>query len=245
MAKEHPSKPRFKQTAIYDSMNKLLIRKGVFRGVHLENLGSVLDIGCGEAPELSFIAKNYKMHGFMVGIDVCPHPKWKSVVSQHNYVNFVVASAHYLPLRSDIFDFVFLKDLLHHVSNDHIRVIREAYAVVRNLGMLRVIEANRYSINPILVFKSDRSHDHFTFEQMSNLKKHLSFDELYGFELLPSFSNSKRDSIWNFFVIFFWFSTTWPMGRRFLSLYIKMKEKLMRGNLTYYVLSKKKMQEGH
>ena len=240
MAKEHPSKPRFNQTTIYDSMTKLLIRKGVFRGVHLENLGSVLDIGCGEAPELSFIAKNYRMHDLMVGIDVCHHPNWKSVVLQHYYVNFVVASAHYLPLRSDIFDFVFLKDLLHHVSKDHVRVIREAYAVVRNLGMLRVIEANRYSINPILVFKSDRSHDHFTFEQMSNLKKQLPFDELYGFELLPSFSNSKTDSIWNFFVIFFWFFTTWPMGRRFLLLYIKLKEKLLQGNLTYYVLSKRK-----
>jgi ubiquinone/menaquinone biosynthesis C-methylase UbiE len=241
MIKEHLGKPRFRQTVIYDLMTKLLIQNGVFREVSLDNLGTVLDVGCGEAPELSFISKKYNEDCFLVGIDIRPHSTWKSVIPQHNNVNFIMASAHYLPLRSGIFNFVFLKDVLHHVSDDRIGVIKEACRVLRNQGMLRVIEANRYSINPILVLKRDRSHDHFTFEQMSSLKKHLSFDELYGFELLPSFSNSKADSIWNFFVIFFWLCTTWPLGRRVLSLYIRTKEKIMKGNLTYYVLSKRKI----
>jgi SAM-dependent methyltransferase len=241
MTKElYRSKPRFKQTDVYGLITKLLICKGIFRGVHFENLGYILDNGCGDAPEISYIVENNKMQGIMVGLDIYPHRKWKNIISHHNCVNFVVADAHYSPFRSEIFDFVFLRDLLHHIHKNHVVVIREAFRVVRNSGILRVIEANRYHINPLLVYKRDKSHDHFTLEQMRRLKKLLSFDELYGFELLPTFSSSKRNIIWNFFVFLFWFSTTWFMSRRFLGLYIKMKEKLMKGNLTYYVLSKRK-----
>ena len=237
------NKPRFKQTKIYDSINKLLILKGVFRGLHLEDLGYILDIGCGKAPEISFIAEKENMQGIIVGLDIRSHQEWKSIKSHHNCTNFVVADAHHLPFKSEIFDFVFLKDVLHHISKDRVKVIREASRVVKNLKTLRVIEANRYHINPILVFKSDKTHDHLTFEQLRRIKRRLSFDDLYGFELLPSFSRSKRHLIWNFFVIFFWFSTTWFIGRHFLFLYVKTKENLMRGNLTYYVLSKRKVRD--
>jgi ubiquinone/menaquinone biosynthesis C-methylase UbiE len=237
------SESRFKQTDIYRSINRLLIYQGVFREVCFENLDSILDIGCGEAPDIEYIIRNNKMRGIMVGLDIYSHKKWKDIMLHYDRVHFLVADAHYLPFRLEEFDFVFAKDLLHHIQKDQIRVIEEALRVVGNLGILRVIEANRYHINPILVLKNDKSHDHFTLKQIHKLKKCLSFGEFYGFELLPSFSTSMRDIIWNFFAIFFWFSTTWFIGRRFLFLYIKMKEKLMRNNLTYYVLSKKKVRE--
>lgn len=216
------------------------MRKGIFRGIRFENLYSILDIGCGRAPELSFIAENCKIRGSIVGIDVYSYHKWKDIsIHNHSKINFVVASAHNLPFRPGTFDFVFLKDVLHHILKNRTKVIREAYTTVKKMGTLRVIEANRYNINPILVFKGDKSHDHFTLNQMLQIKKHFSFEEFYGFELLPSFSSSKKDIIWNFFAVFFWLLSTWSISRRILFLFVKVKEKLIGSNLTYYVISKR------
>jgi SAM-dependent methyltransferase len=219
----------------------MLMRKGVFRGILFEDIGSILDIGCGEASELSFIAKNHKKPDLIVGVDICPHrQKWQIYSKRQNNVNFIVASATNLPLKPDLFDFVFLKDVLHHISKNRMNVIREAYLVVRNLGILRVVEANRYHVNPILVFKRDNSHDHLTLKQIHSLQKHLRFDELYGFELLPSSSNLKKDILWNCFVHVFWLLTSWSIGIKSLLLYTRLKEKLLPSSLTYYVLNRKK-----
>jgi SAM-dependent methyltransferase len=237
------SKPRFKQTEVYGLINKLLIFEGVFRGLDLEKFNFILDIGCGESPEIQFIADNNKTCAFMIGLDIYPRKKWKSIMLHSNLVNFFVADANHLPFRQEVFDFVIIKDVLHHIRKDHIRVICEAFKVVRNFGTLRIIEANRYHINSILVFKRDKSHDHFTLKEIKRIKKCLYFDELYGFELLPSFSIFNRDFFWNFFVLLFWFLSTWSVGRYFLLLYIRVKEKFFKDNLTYYVLSKNRIRK--
>ena len=228
------SRPRFKQTEVYGLINKLLILKGVFHGFNIEKFDLILDIGCGEAPEISFIAgSDDKMQGLMIGLDISPHEKWKNIMLRSNHVNFLVADARYLPFRPEVFDFVYIKDVLHHIRKDCVRVIIEAFKVVKNFGTLRVIEANRYHINPILVFKRDRQHDHFTVKEIASIKKYLTFDELYGFELLPSFSIFKRDILWNSLVVLFWLLSTWSTGRYLLLLYIRIREKLFKGNLTY------------
>lgn len=221
-------------------MSSFLNRKGVFRKIHFANVRSILDVGCGEASDLLYIVNSYKMLDLAVGLDICRHQNWGNIAEHHTCMNFVIASAHHLPFKSGVFDLVFLKDVLHHISRNRLSVIREAYSVVGQSGMLRVIEANRYHINPILVFKNDNSHDHFTFDQINILKRQLAFDELYGFELLPSSSTFRKDIVWNCYVIFLWSLTTLSVGRLFLFLLLKIKEKLVPNNLTYYVLSKKK-----
>lgn len=234
-----PNKPRFNQTTYYNSLNKVLMLKGVFNGAHLEKDGAVLDIGCGESFEILFLAERKKNINLIVGLDVKPHKNWKKAISYHN-LHFIVADAHHIPFRSKVFNFVFLKDVLHHVPAGKPRIINEAYNVVKKGGTFKLIEANRYNINPILVFKNDRSHDHFSLEQLNGILNSLSFDTITGFELLPSFSNSVKDFFWNLFVLFFWFSTTSTLTRYCLSLYLKMKEKLLQRNLTYYALTKRK-----
>jgi ubiquinone/menaquinone biosynthesis C-methylase UbiE len=215
------------------------MRKGIFREIAFENL-SILDIGCGEAPELKFIVENFKNHGLIVGCDICTGQNWKNASLHHN-INFVLASAHNLPFISNKFDFVFIKDVLHHISKNHPQIIEEAYTVVNNnIGILRIVEANRYSISPILVYKDDQSHDHFSLEKLRSLMRTIAFGELYGFELLPSFSKSKKNFLWNFFVFWLWLFTSSRISRYFLSAYIQIKERLLQGFQSYYVLSKRK-----
>ncbi|MEM2129064.1 MAG: class I SAM-dependent methyltransferase [Candidatus Bathyarchaeia archaeon] len=237
------SKPRFKQTEVYQLVNRLLLTKGLTKGTFPKQLNLVLDIGCGRALDILSLLTMEKAHKIVIGLDIRPYREWKRVMLLYGQVNFVIADALYLPFRSQVFGFCFLRDLLHHIRRDFVNVIQEALKVVRISGILRVIEANRYHINSILVFKHDVSHDHFTFKELNMLKKHLSFDELYGLELLPSFSCFKKDFLWNCFVIIFWLLTTWPKGVTILLLYIKLKEKFLKNNLTYYVLSKKRVRE--
>lgn len=125
------NKPRFKQTYSYNLINRLLMLKGVFRGVNFADLNSILDIGCGEASDISFIVRNDKnKQRVIVGLNITSNQGWKNVISCYGNVDFTVASAHYLPFRPETFDFVFLKDVLHHIVGDHRRVIEEASNVV-------------------------------------------------------------------------------------------------------------------
>jgi ubiquinone/menaquinone biosynthesis C-methylase UbiE len=239
---EYFRKSRFKQDIIYASMNTSLMLKAVFNGLRFEDINSILDIGCGEASEISSVAERDIKPSLIVGIDICAHPqKWQIYAKRQNYLHFILASANNLPLKPNLFDFVLIKDVLHHVSGNRVKaIIKGAFSVVRDSGVLRIVEANRYHIYPISVFKRDKSHNHFTIGQMRSIKTDLSFDELKGFELLPSGIKSKRNLLWNGFVMFFWLHSSWRIGKCFLLQCVKLKEKLFPSYLTYYVLSRKK-----
>ena len=222
---------RFTQSNWYARINETLSLKGVCRGVIIGSQQSILDVGCGQARELSCLAETA---GLAVGVDIKRFETW---MHHTNRIHFVVADAAYLPFKSCMFGFAFLKDVLHHVPRNCIKaVISEASRVTKERGILRIIEANRYHINPILVYEQDKSHEHFTRELLMQLVHH---DEFYGYELLPSTSPSKIDFFWNLFVYFLVFLTTWAIGRRLLILYTKIKERFFKHMLTYYVLSKR------
>ncbi|MHA1833212.1 MAG: class I SAM-dependent methyltransferase [Candidatus Baldrarchaeia archaeon] len=210
--------------------------RGIFRGCRINNLRSILEVGCGEMREISRLKAAVAGVELIVGIDIKLYEKWKHLTQ----IDFIVADAHYLPLKSSVFDFVFLKDVLHHIPENPSTVIKEAFRCVKNGGLLRVIEANRYDVNSIIVYKSDRSHQHFTRRELNKFKKLFSFNELYGYELLPSFSPFKRDFLWNIFAGAMFLLTGWSITRRILLLYINLKERFLKGFLRYYVLSKRK-----
>jgi SAM-dependent methyltransferase len=227
-----------KQTYDYLLLNRLLIIENVFRGVDITHVHSLLEIGSGEAYDVRILKEIKNFRGLIVALDINRYKVWYSIKKD---INFIVADAHYLPFRSEIFDFVFLKDVLHHIRKNHKYCIKEALRVVRANGLLRIIEANRYHINPILVYKSDNKHDHFTLDQMCRLLRTFAFDEIYGYELLPSFSFSKKTSIiWNVFVFFFFILISSHITKKFIFLYLRIKEKFFKRYLTYYVLTKRK-----
>lgn len=170
--------------------------------------------------------------------------KWLSVTKKFLNVTFIVASARNLPFRPGVFSAVLLKDVLHHIPKEYSTlVIAEAFKAVKCSGILRIVEANRYHINPLIVYKKDNSHDHFTLSQLKLLQKTQHFDDFFGFELPPAFSTSKKHFLWNFFVAFFWLSSNIKIGQRSLFLFINVKERLVKSSLSYYVITKNKARE--
>jgi SAM-dependent methyltransferase len=223
---------RFVQARRYSRLNDELTFSGVFHGMDMDKIGNILDLGCGRARELSRVNNNAR---FVVGIDIKRHDNW---INLNSNVDFLVASGSHLPFRSDIFDFVFLKDVMHHLSKDQIRVVeREAFRVTNESGTRRIIEANRYHIMPLLVYKQDKSHDHFTKDYLVRMFPH---DEVYGYELLPSASPLKTAFLWNFFVLIFVLLTTWTKCMSALVLYLRTRTLLFRNSLSYYTYSLKK-----
>lgn len=227
-------KHRFTQTYLREEMNTRLNIRGVFRRCSIKRMRSILEVGCGKAREISRLQACVEL---IVGIDVKPYGNWKNFTQ----INFMVADAHYIPIKSNVFDFVFFKDVLHHISDSRTTVIKEAFRCVSNGGLLRVIEANRYDINSILVYQNCGTHEHFTRRQLYRLKKVFSFNELYGYALLPSFSPVKRNVLWNIFAGVIFLLTTWSITRHFMYIYININEHLRKGSLNYYVLSKLKL----
>jgi len=229
--------PYFTQTNIYNEMYTKLKIRGIFKGCNLNNLGSILEIGCGKAREISYLKKIIAGEEIAIGLDLNIYKEWRTL---SHIINFTVANAHYLPFKSGMFNLVFLKDVLHHIPQNRLKLLKEAFRCVKDGGLLRVIEANRYNINSIIILKNDRTHQHFTRRQLYKIMNLFSFDELYGYELLPSFSPFKKDFFWNIFAGTMFLLTNNSITRRILFLYISLKEHFLQRFLRYYVISKYK-----
>jgi ubiquinone/menaquinone biosynthesis C-methylase UbiE len=220
-------------------LNRFLIIKNIFRDVKINQLDSILEIGVGNAYDIRFLMRFFNFQGLIIALDITKYKAWDSIKENSN-INFVIADATYLPFRSKVYDFVFLKDVLHHIRKNRKLCIYEALRVTKNGGLLRIIEANRYNVNPILVYKSCHEHDHFTLEQMYKYMRAFRFDELYYFELLPMFSFSRKIYIiWNIFVGIFFIFISFKITRKMILLYLKIKEKFFKRYLEYFVLTKK------
>ncbi len=237
--KDYRSERGFKQTASYGLMFDLLVRDGISSGILAEEAKSLLDIGCGDGSVLWSLTK--KSQPFLaVGLDICFHKQWKGI-SHRSGISFVVADANHLPFRQSVFAFVFLKDIIHHIqSKKRMLVLGEAFNVTRQGGRLRMVEPNRYNINSLLIQRKDKDHDHYTLDQLQRLKKSFRFDESYGFQLPPSFSNSRKHFLWNGFVFFFWLLTTYSKGQHLIAKYLWLRERIAKSYITYCVLGKQK-----
>jgi SAM-dependent methyltransferase len=243
LIKEYGGNPKFKKFDLYYSLNRLLMRKRLTSGVNLKKKSLILDVGCGQGIEAEFAAAHFKNADMIAGIDICPHKeKWQSMAKRQTRLHFITASALNLPFRKDLFEFVFAKDVLHHIPRGRLFALREIFKVVKPSGILRIIEANRYHIVPLLIYKSDNSHDHLTLNQLTQIKEKLDFKTLEGLELLPSFSSFKKDVVWNVFCFLLSLLTIRPKGKKTLELFVSVREKLMPKSLMYYVLTKKKFE---
>ncbi len=223
---------RFIQSRRYTEINDLLTFEAICREVRIGNKQYALDVGCGRANEWSRLSG---LTDTAVGVDVR-----KPTRLPQRRVHFILADARYLPFKTPSFDFVLVKDLLHHIPRNNLKtVVEESCRVLKKKGTLKIVEANRYHMNSMIVWKEDKSHEHFSKTQIVSLP--LNYDKLYGYELLPWLSKSKTAFLWNVFVYVLVFLTTWATTSRVLFALLKIKERYL-GNLglSYYIISKQK-----
>lgn len=112
---------------------------------------SILEVGCGQGTDAILISR-YTHH--VVAIDVSLNAlKVATTLSLMKIgsekISFIAADAEYLPLRRGLFDVVFCKDVLHHVSNP-VSTVLEMKRVAKKDGKVVAIEANAY--NPEMIF---------------------------------------------------------------------------------------------
>jgi ubiquinone/menaquinone biosynthesis C-methylase UbiE len=106
--------------------------------------GRVLEIGSGEGSNLWFLHQQLPSCRF-AAMDFSV-AKVHFLNGRMSSVNAVAGDALHIPFRTEQFDLVLCRDLLHHVNWDRDLLVREALRVLRPGGVLVVLESNGRAI---------------------------------------------------------------------------------------------------
>jgi ubiquinone/menaquinone biosynthesis C-methylase UbiE len=119
--------------------NKLMaeMEKTALRAVSIDAAHAVLEIGCGEGANI----RNLKHRApVFIGLDLYPE-KLQFAASRIKHARFVCGDATTLPFRDNYFDFVFCRDVLHHLK-DKTKMIQEMIRVLKPGRSFIILEAN-------------------------------------------------------------------------------------------------------
>ena len=116
------------------------------------SINNALEVGCGQGTDAILISKYARN---LVAIDISFNAlRVAKTLSRMNNciekVSFIVAEAQHLPFRDGVFDIVFCKDLLHHLSNS-VLALSEMKLVTKMAGKVAAIEANACNPQMILI----------------------------------------------------------------------------------------------
>lgn len=122
--------------------------------------GTLLDVGCGDgslARTLAEASPNLDV----VGMDLAESTPWSW--SKPDNLKFVVGEVDRFPFRPGSFDYVLIKDVLHHVPDP-----RGTFQRVSKLARRKiiVIEANRYNPISYVWMVKIAKHEHFSRQRL-------------------------------------------------------------------------------
>jgi ubiquinone/menaquinone biosynthesis C-methylase UbiE len=111
---------------------------------------TVLDVGAGQGTDAIILSENCVD---VVAIDISRNALLTAkILSQlnkaQNNISPIQADVEHLPFKEEVFDVVYCKDLLHHVSNSTLSVL-EMKRVAREKATLVAVEAN--ALNPQMI----------------------------------------------------------------------------------------------
>lgn len=153
---------------------------------------TVLDVGTGQGTDAVLLSENTD---HVVAIDISINAlRTARILSHldktHRNISFILADAENLPLKEDIFDVVYCKDVLHHVTNALLTVL-EMKRVARGEARLVAVEANAYNPQMIIIgliyFSVDKGVFKNTRFRLSNIfsRAGLSNVDVTEIEVLP------------------------------------------------------------
>lgn len=127
----------------------------------------LLDVGCGDGVLTEYLADTYAVHA--IGSDPKNNECWRN--STNRRIELQRSSVYSLPFNEDTFDYVFMKDVLHHIDepdNDPESILRgleEIERVCKPEGRIIILESNRYTpiSYPHMVLL--RGHKHLSYRQ--------------------------------------------------------------------------------
>ncbi len=133
----------------------------------------ILDIGCGDGSDAKIFIDVLGLDVY--GIDVYKHDNIENVKG----LKFKQAGMYQIPYEDEMFDYVFLHDVLHHIDkpqqrNDRHRAgLKEINRVVKKGGNIIVVEGNRYNplFYPHMVIML--GHDHWRQSYFKNTIKEV------------------------------------------------------------------------
>jgi len=165
-----------------EQYHKDLIKK---MGLKLESGSVLLDVGCGDGEFTKYLTTLYKLQ--TKGIDVDININWDN--SDDANIRFEKGSIYELPFENNTFDYVFFKDILHHIdepkhdSAQFKKAFNEIKRVCKPNGRIIILEANRYNplFYPHMVILE--GHDHLRYTKlMSIISNSFKIHEVKSFE---------------------------------------------------------------
>lgn len=121
--------------------------RALFEDVPIEGSTRILEVGCGEGGNLvNLFARGRQRPRFVAGVDLF-YQKVRFAAAQVPQARFLCADAARLPLKSESFDLVICRDVLHHVDAPD-KVLRELRRVCAPRGTVLIIEPN--GRNPLM-----------------------------------------------------------------------------------------------
>jgi len=201
-------------------------------GLPVNRSWTVLDAGCGKGDDTLYFSS---VANDVVGVDIQPSNTWP----REDNIHFVICDILRLPFRESSFDLVTAKDVLHHLNRERVsEALAELQRVTARDGFLRVIEANRYHINSILIYKENPAHNHFSKEEFCHL---MGPGDYSGFELLPWLYKFHYSELpWYVFVIALKLITKIPIIFKAILYVLNEKEKHVPNLVTYFIWTRKK-----
>ncbi|TFG15067.1 methyltransferase domain-containing protein [Candidatus Thorarchaeota archaeon] len=102
----------------------------------------ILDVGCGTANNTHLLS--LATESDVIGLDLSSGMLVEAV-AKFPEGNFVQSAAENIPFRNSIFDFVYMTEVIHHIS-DIPWAIREMYRVLRNGGRTCIVTQSHAQI---------------------------------------------------------------------------------------------------
>jgi len=137
-----------------------------------QNTDSILDVGCGDAYQISYFADNVS---HIIGIDVSK-PKLQKAKRNLAKAEFICASSSMLPFRTKLFDKVLCLELLEHLESPS-QTLEQIDQILKEEGILIISVPYKEQIIFTQCIHCGRLTPHYGHRH--------SFDEHKIFSILP------------------------------------------------------------